>query len=198
MSVPWPTIARAAGVFAGTNVDDLVILTALFLTARTRGVPRPWQVVAGQYLGFLVLVAISAGAAAGLVVVPGAWAGLLGLVPLGLGLYGLWRARLADGDGSDPVAAGLFGVATITIANGADNLSVYIPVFRALRLGQVVQTTAVFLVLLALWCAAGAVLGRRPKIVAMVERAGHLMVPIVFIVIGIWILVASGISAKVL
>lgn len=198
MSAPWTTIIRAAGVFAATNIDDLVVLTALFLTARTRGVPRPREIVAGQYLGFAVLVAVSAGAAAGLVAVPGPWAGLLGLVPLALGIRGLWRARSAGRDGAGPVAAGLLGVATITIANGADNLSVYVPVFHALRAGQVLLTIAVFLVLLGLWCVAGAALGRHPKIIAALERVGPLLVPVVFIVIGVWILVAAGISAKLL
>ncbi|MFD2418755.1 cadmium resistance transporter [Amycolatopsis pigmentata] len=197
MTAPWTTIAQAAGVFACTNIDDLVVLTALFLAARARGVPRPREVVVGQYLGFAVLVAVSAGAAAGLVAVPGAWAGLLGLVPLALGVRGLWRARSADRDGADPVASGLLGVAAITIANGADNLSVYVPVFHALRAGQVLLTIAVFLVLLGLWCAAGAALGGRPKIIAGLARVGPVLVPAVFIVIGVWILVAAGISAKV-
>lgn len=185
-------------MFAGTNIDDLVVLTALFLTVRTRGVPRAWEVVVGQYLGFAVLVVISAGAAAGLVAVPGAWVGLLGLVPLALGIRGLWRARSAGRDGFDPVASGLLGVTAITIANGADNLSVYVPVFHALRAGQVLLTTAVFFVLLGLWCAAGAALGGYAKVVAVLERAGPVLVPAVFIVIGAWILVAAGISAKVL
>lgn len=40
------TIGQAAGMFAVTNVDDLVLLAIFFARARA------WHVVAGQYLGF--------------------------------------------------------------------------------------------------------------------------------------------------
>jgi cadmium resistance protein CadD (predicted permease) len=53
------TIGAAVGVFAGTNVDDLIILTVLFLSARASGEPRPWQIWTGQYAGVGVLVAVS-------------------------------------------------------------------------------------------------------------------------------------------
>ena len=51
-------IPAAAGVFAGTNVDDIIVLTVLFLAARTSGRPRPWQIWVGQYAGIAVLVAL--------------------------------------------------------------------------------------------------------------------------------------------
>lgn len=41
-------IGTAVAVFAGTNVDDIILLTVLFLASRAGGVPRPWQIVAGQ------------------------------------------------------------------------------------------------------------------------------------------------------
>ncbi len=52
--------------FAGTNVDDIVVLTVLFVASSTGGRPRTWQIVTGQYLGFSALVAISVIAALGL------------------------------------------------------------------------------------------------------------------------------------
>jgi len=183
-------------VFAGTNVDDLVVLTALFLAARTHGTPRPWQIVAGQYLGFLTLVAVSAGAAAGLVIVPDRWVGLLGLIPLVLGVRGLWRARTHDGDNAAPLASGLLGVASVTIANGADNISIYTPLFRTLGVGATLLTTAVFVALLALWCAAGAWLGSHKRVIDTLRKVGHLLVPIVFIAIGAWILIDSRVLTE--
>ena len=73
------TIASAIGLFAATNIDDIVVLTVLFL-ASSRGKPRPWQIVAGQYLGFITLVVISVIAALGLTIVPDEWVGFLGLI----------------------------------------------------------------------------------------------------------------------
>ncbi|MFC6078629.1 hypothetical protein [Microbispora bryophytorum] len=43
------TLGTAFAVFAGTNVDDVVILTVLFLSARAKGRLHPWQIVTGQY-----------------------------------------------------------------------------------------------------------------------------------------------------
>jgi len=193
---PVTTIVSGAGVFAGTNIDDLVVLTALFLAARTQGKPRPWQIVTGQYLGFLALVAASVAAAAGLLIVPDRWVGLLGLVPLGLGIRGLFYARSHNGDDAVPIASSLLGVASVTIANGADDISVYTPLFRTLGLGQTLLTVTVFLVLLALWCATGALLGAHKKVIDALKKRGHLLVPIVFIAVGSWILIDSGVLTQ--
>ena len=127
------TIGSAIGLFAATNIDDIVVLTVLFL-ASSRGKPRPWQIVAGQYLGFITLVVISVIAALGLTIVPDEWVGFLGLIPLGIGIWTLVRGLRRNGDDDDDdekiTAVGLWGVAGITIANGADNISLYTPIFR--------------------------------------------------------------------
>ncbi|MBB2914938.1 cadmium resistance protein CadD (predicted permease) [Streptosporangium becharense] len=178
------TIATAAAVFAGTNIDDILILTVLFLTSRARGLPRPRQIVAGQYAGIAALVAVSAVAALGLAVVPDRWVGLLGLVPFGMGLRGLVRAGRSGGDEPEPVASGVFSVAGVTVANGADNISVYTPMFRTIGPAPSLVTVTVFAVLVAVWCAAASWLGSHGKVVALVERTGRWLVPLVFMVIG--------------
>jgi cadmium resistance protein CadD (predicted permease) len=134
---PLGTAAVAVGVFAGTNIDDLMVLTVLFLSARATSKPQPWQIWAGQYTGIGVLVAVSAVAALGLTIVPDRWVGLLGLVPFALGVKGLAAAIRARGHDDPPAPAtapGLISVAGVTIANGADNISVYTPMFRTIGL----------------------------------------------------------------
>lgn len=184
------TAATAAGVFAGTNVDDLIVLTVLFLAARASGRPRPWQIWAGQYAGIAVLVAVSVLAALGLALVPDRWVPLLGLVPVALGVRGLIGAvRRSPGDDEAPAVAGnAVAVAGVTIANGADNIAVYTPVFRTIGPAGSVLTIAVFAVLVAVWCLASSWLGSHRRVIALVERYGHWLVPLVFIVIGAAIL----------
>lgn len=186
--------AAAAAVFAGTDVDDLLVLTVLFLGSRTTGRPRPWQIWAGQYLGIGVLVAVSAAAAAGLAVVPDRWVGLLGLLPLTIGVVGLVKAVRSRGEGEPPetvVATGVLAVAGVTIANGADNLSVYTPMFRALGPAATLVTVVVFALGTAVWCLAGSWLGTHPRVVAVLGRWGHWIVPVVFVVLGLAILATS-------
>ena len=63
------------------------------------------------------------------------------------------------------MVTGALGVAGVTIANGADNVAVYVPVFRALGAADSAVFLLVFVLLIALWCAAGAWLGGHPRVV---------------------------------
>ena len=192
------TIGSAIGLFAATNIDDIVVLTVLFLASR-RGKPRPWQIVAGQYLGFITLVVISVIAALGLTIVPDEWVGLLGLIPLGIGIFTLVRGLRRNGDDDDDekvTAVGLWGVAGITIANGADNISLYTPIFRTSTPGDVAIMIVVFLILVAVWCAAGRLIGTRKAVTEGLERVEHWLVPVVFIGLGLFILIESGVIIR--
>jgi cadmium resistance protein CadD (predicted permease) len=193
------TVATAAGMFAGTNVDDIIVLTVLFLSFRAIGVPAVWQIWAGQYAGIALLVAVSVIAALGLTIIPDEWVGLLGLIPFALGVRGLIsaiRTRHTDEDSSPTVASGLIPVAGITIANGADNISVYTPVFRTIGAGPTTVTIIVFAAGVALWCLAASLLASHKKVIATVERYGHWIVPGVFIVIGGLIVVEAGVLSR--
>lgn len=187
------TVAAAVALFAGTNVDDLIVLTVLFLSSRTTGRPRRWEIWAGQYAGIAALVAASALVAAGLAVVPDRWIGLLGLIPLLLGVRALIQTLRSRGDGGPPpaVATTALAVAGVTVANGADNIAVYTPVFRTIGVTDSLVTNAVFFVLVAVWCAAAARLGAHPRVVAFIERHGHWLVPAVFVAIGLLIILDS-------
>ena len=196
MSQIFATIATAAGVFAGTNVDDIIVLTVLFLASRTTGKPDRWQIWIGQYAGIAALVAVSAIAAAGLAIVPDRWVGLLGLIPFALGVRSLVTAIQSRSNGEDtatPVAGNAIAVAGVTIANGADNISVYTPLFRTIGLNSTVLTIAVFAVLVAVWCLAGSWLASHKPVIAVIERYGHWIVPAVFMLIGAVIVIESGV-----
>ncbi|MEU8410971.1 cadmium resistance transporter [Micromonospora sp. NPDC048842] len=187
------TAGAAAVVFAATDIDDIVILTLFFVAARTTGRPRTREIVAGQYLGIGALALASAVIAGGLLVVPDPWTGLLGLLPIALGV----RALRSSGDDEAPaVVTGALGVAGVTIANGADNVAVYVPVFRALGVADSAVFLLVFVLLIALWCVAGAWLGGHRRVVRLVERAGAWLVPTIFVAIGLVILVSSGVLGR--
>jgi cadmium resistance protein CadD (predicted permease) len=183
-------VGGAALAFAATNVDDLVVLTAL-VGAGLRRV----DVVAGQYAGVGALVAVSVVASLGLLVVPDRWVALLGLVPLGLGVRGLVRAARRSGADAAPVATvrSWWGVAALVVTNGADNVGVYTPVFRQLGGAATAVYVGVFAVGVAVWCAVGTLLAGRAPVVRLLERAGHWLVPAVFVAVGVLVL-ASGLG----
>ncbi len=198
------TIAAAIGLFAATNIDDIVVLAVLFL-ASSRGRIRGWQIVVGQYLGFIALVVLSVVAALGLTIVPDEWVGFIGLLPLAIGVLGLvrWLRRRGDDDDDDGAAGalrtgGLLGVAGITIANGADNISLYTPVFRTISPTDTVLTIVVFLLLVAVWCVAGRAVGTHPKVTETLERIEHWLVPAVFVGLGLYIIIESGVVPRLI
>ncbi|MDO4254465.1 MAG: cadmium resistance transporter [Kocuria sp.] len=88
------------------------------------------------------------------------------------------------------------GVAGITIANGADNISLYTPIFRTSSPGDVAVMIVVFLILVAVWCAAGRLIGTHKAVTETLERVEHWLVPVVFIGLGLFILIESGVIVR--
>lgn len=189
------TVLTAAGAFAATNLDDLLVLSVLFLSARTRRVPGYWRIWVGQYLGIGILTAVAAAAAWALTPVPVEWVGFLGLVPLVLGCYALLRIARPSGDPPKPRSLTLPVIVAVTVANGGDNISVYIPLFRALGPVATAATGLTFAVMVAVWCAAGYWLTAHPTVGALCRRAGNGVIPVVYIALGCTIIVRSGVIA---
>lgn len=190
-------IGRAVGVFAVTNVDDLVII-ALFVgrLAGVRG--RTARVALGQYLGFGVILVGSLVAARGAALLPTTWLPYLGLVPLLLGLreaWELWSERREGPDEDDDAeqrTPGVLTIAAVTIANGGDNVGVYVPLFAVAGVSGQVVYVVVFLVLVAVWVGAGRFLATRAPVARALARWGHVLMPVVLVGIGLAILVEGG------
>jgi cadmium resistance protein CadD (predicted permease) len=188
-------VLTAFALFAVTNADDIVVLTILNVTSRVSGRPRGWQIWAGQCAGFAVLIAVSLAVAGGLFLVPAHWLWLLGLLPLGMGVYKLAvasRARRTGQPASPAVVTGLTGVIGLTIVNGGDNVSVYTPVFRTSGLAEIMLTIAVFMAGTALYCLAGSRFAANHAVNKFIERWGQWIVPAVFILIGLYIFHKTG------
>ena len=64
------TAGTALALFAGTNLDDMMVLAVLSASARAGGRPRRWEIWAGQYAGAAVLVLVSVAAGRGLTLIP--------------------------------------------------------------------------------------------------------------------------------
>jgi cadmium resistance protein CadD (predicted permease) len=192
-----PAAAGAAVVlFAGTNIDDLVVLAVLNASSRTGGLPKRWQIWAGQYAGIAILVAVSLAAGRGLALIPGHWIWVLGLLPLGLGLWKLAaaiRARHSGDQASITVARGVTGVTGLTIANGGDNLAAYTPVFATITATAAAVTVVVFAAGVAVWCLAGAWVVSHHRLTEALHRWGHWAIPAVYILIGVYIFQKAGV-----
>ncbi|MCU1679827.1 MAG: putative quaternary amine transporter [Amycolatopsis sp.] len=191
------TIGEAVGMFAATNIDDLVVLSLFFALSRRAGV-GPGRVVLGQYLGFGAVLAVSIGGALGVGALPKSVIAYFGLVPVFLGLRAAWTTwRGSSAPDVEQGSAGgptVLAVAAATFANGGDNIGVYVPVFATSGTGGLVVFTVVFLLLVAIWCAAGHAFAARPVITRALSRWGHVLLPAVLV--GIGVVVLGGILAR--
>ena len=182
-------VGVAITVFVLTNIDDLLLLAAFFADGRL----RPAAIVGGQLLGIGALVAASWIAALSALVIPSAWIALLGLAPLALGIRLLWTpardaaADTAQRDVVDARHSQLVSVAAVTIANGGDNLGVYIPLFAAdVRL--IPLYAAIFGALTLVLCGVGRLIVDAPIVGSRLRRYGRLALPFVLIALGLWIM----------
>jgi cadmium resistance protein CadD (predicted permease) len=181
----------AAVTFVGTNIDNLAVTAAQFAAAPAHRLRR---LTAGQLTGFLVILGASAGGAAILSALPVRWVGLLGLVPLALGLRGLLALRrpAEARDPRWPVAGGFFTAALVTVGSGGDNLAVTIAVLRQGDPGHG-AFVAVCLVALDLLATGGAfLLGRHPRTLRLVERGTVVLTPLARCAIGVFVLARAG------
>jgi cadmium resistance protein CadD (predicted permease) len=66
------------------------------------------------------------------------------------------------------------------------------PVFTVVGAAGMVAYVAVFLIGVAVWCAAGWFLATRPVMAKTLARWGHIILPIVLIGLGLFILIEGG------
>jgi cadmium resistance protein CadD (predicted permease) len=80
--------------------------------------------------------------------------------------------------------AGALGVASITVANGSDNIGVYLPMFASHGPSEVVVTLGTFALMTGLWCQIAWWLTRAPGLATVLQRYGDALLPVVLIGIG--------------
>ena len=196
--------------FAATNIDDILILLLFFTQVDTNF--RRRHIIIGQYLGFLAIILASLPGFFGGLVVRREWIGLLGILPIAIGLKQLLSGQQEDtevqtvSDNFTQTSPSNFilsfiwtilhpqtyKVAAVTIANGGDNISIYIPLFAGHNLASLGVILIVFLVMVGVWCAIAYYLSLHPAIATVLSRYGHRIVPFVLIGLGLLIMYERG------
>jgi cadmium resistance transport/sequestration family protein len=194
----FTTISTGVTAFAATNLDDIIILM-LFFSQVNAGF-RYRHIVAGQYLGFGALVLTSLTGFWGSLLLPRPWIGLLGLLPIAIGINRLFNTDPEEEVGQDMQSSSwltgilspqAYSVAAITFANGGDNIGIYVPLFASNTWEELVIILGVFFSLVGFWCYTACQLTRLPLIAKTLTRYGNLLIPFVLIGLGILILLDS-------
>lgn len=195
------TIAKGIAAFIATNIDDIVILLLFF--AQVGATFRRRHIVVGQYLGFIVLLAASLPGFFGSLILPEARIRLLGLFPIAIGLGVLLKGKEDESEVEvelEPseslkfatfLSPQTYSVAAITVANGADNIGVYVPLFASSNLESLLVILGVFLMLVGVWCYAADQLTRLPAIAQLLTHYSNAFVPCLLIGLGVFIVKES-------
>lgn len=185
--------------FVATNLDDIVILMLFF--SQVTVLFRRRHIVAGQYLGFGALILATLPSFFGSALFPRPWIGLLGLVPIAIGITRLLGSEAEDDETIDeqPKSSWLtsflspqtYSVAAVTFANGGDNIGIYVPLFANATWESLLVILTTFFSMVGIWCYAAYRLTRVDAIAHSLTRFGNQLVPFVLIGLGGLILIDS-------
>lgn len=189
-------IGIGISAFVATNVDDIFVLMIFFSNSNF----HKGQVVVGQYLGIGLLIVISTLGALLALVIPQYIIGLLGFVPVSIGIVKLTQLRKRDilipGQTTERVSRwhhlSVLTVAAVTFSNGGDNIGIYTPLFAKYNsANEVIFISIIFMVMTAVWCIIAYCLVGHRLIATRIRKIGHIIFPFVLIGLGIFILLSS-------
>jgi cadmium resistance protein CadD (predicted permease) len=189
-------IAIGIAAFAATNIDDIFVLMIFFssLTFPVR------HIVLGQYIGIGLLISISAIGSLIALVVPTHIIGLMGIIPIAIGVKNLIEIRKKNNSDSRQIAQDIkkrsylsfLSVAAVTFSNGGDNIGVYVPLFSKYNtVSQITTFMTVFLAMTAVWCIAAYYFVNHPLVASRIRHIGSILLPFVLVGLGIYIVIES-------
>lgn len=185
------TILTSIVAFISTNIDDIFLLMLFYASGRF----SKTNILIGQYVGIAALVIISfTGAYIGSFF-DERYVGLLGLFPIYLGVrdtIALLRGKEDDDEPADLRSSGFLAIAGVTIANGGDNIGIYVPLLTTMSTPEKIELVVVFALATYGWCRAAQYLASHPLVAKQLEKYGHILTPIVLFLLGLFILLESG------
>ncbi|HEY5748824.1 MAG TPA: cadmium resistance transporter [Chryseolinea sp.] len=193
-------IATGILAFVSSNIDDIFLLM-LFFGDRNF---KPREIILGQFAGIGALIGISLVFSLIGLVIGKAYIGLLGLLPVYFGIKGVVKLFSAEPPDDDEHPAKKQGnrsnpwiVSGVTIANGGDNIGIYVPLFATLAWPQKITVISIFFIMTAAWCMLARYLSRHPLMARAIDKYGHVVTPFVLIALGIYILNESDVLSLI-
>ena len=184
-------IAVAAGAFIGTNLDNLILLVAL----HKRYTQRARMVTAGYFSGMILIGAICLVVGEAGEFIPIAYLGLLGVIPILIGVNALFQLFRNKRSGDSKGLA--LGTANHTIfitvlmtqlSNSADSIITFSVLLADSADSSDYLITATFLAMAGVfaWLALYALKHRRLR--HFLDRYGDYVTPFILILVGVYIL----------
>ena len=180
-------ISVSAGAFISTNLDDICLLILFFSMLKEKR--QTWFVIAGEYLDIATLCILSLLISKGAALILGKYIWIVGFVPLGFGIKSLIGLIRKKEDAVFTMSAEgtwmlIFAEWAVTVSNGGDNLSIYIPLLGNLGLGTFHIFFIVMMAMTTLWWILALTLRGIPAVSDVFSKAGKYILPVVFLLVG--------------
>lgn len=195
MSEFFAASLTAIASYLATSLDELPLLFLYYAGARRRGA---LQVTLGYFGGTLALLLISLAGGLGLqAFVPARYLRWIGLIPLGLGVWRLFKGEQDEqedqGQASRDRGWGLgAGIFLLTLSLGTDDLAVYLPLFASLGGSLLALVFALQLVDTAAFALIAYRLTRIEPLQKWIESRGRWIEGGIFALVGLYILLLAG------
>lgn len=194
-------IAASVIAYITTEMDDLLLLLVLFSRAKNK--TERTCIIVGKYIGLALVVCCCTMFAVYISKVPSKYIGLLGFVPIVIGVRSLFEKKNDDEDANADTPLQntnsfpekiLFVAETVvmTLASSGDNIAVYIPFFTSLHGFDFLAMSIVFIVMQALWCILSLLVCNAKQVRQFNQQFYRIIIPVLFFSLGIYILIKDG------
>ncbi|HEM3576557.1 TPA: cadmium resistance transporter [Streptococcus suis] len=181
------TYALILGI--STSIDYFLILFLLFSQAKKPGEKR--TIYFGQLLASFILILLSSILSQVANIFLADWIlGLLGFVPILLGVRILFENEEETEIPDSKI--GLLSVIFISLASGVDNLGIFTPYFTTLSTLETLLTAGLILLETVAICYLAEKFGSLHSISEFIEKYEKMILPTIFIILGIYILFEFG------
>lgn len=193
-------ILSAVLSYIGTSIDHIIVLILLFNQTQHRK-RDDVSIISAVFIGFTLIVLTSLAARFGLSLFEPDWIGLLGLIPIVLGVRVLFKPVDDEQKAQDEISRSFsrhqsqfVSVFFLMLAFGGDNLGVYIPLFASLDWLGITVTLLIYYGLTGIMLAAAYKISEVKKINHFIEKYERWLVSSVFILLGLFILLENGVG----
>jgi cadmium resistance protein CadD (predicted permease) len=191
MSEVLVVIAVTAGAFIGTNLDNLLLLTAMYSRYERHAV----MVTAGYFAGMILIGVIALAIGEVGEFIPLTYLGLLGVVPMMMGALGLFKL-FRNTDAGEPkvvVSSGssltvFLALISTQLSNGADTIITFSALLADSNDAADYLVAPTFLAMIGVFNAVAWYALKHRTLSKIVSRYGQYVTPFILILVGFYIL----------
>jgi cadmium resistance protein CadD (predicted permease) len=191
MSEVLVVIAVTAGAFIGTNLDNLLLLTAMYSRYERHAV----MVTAGYFAGMILIGVIALAIGEVGEFIPLTYLGLLGVIPMMMGVLGLFKLFRNTHAGEPKVVVSSGGSLTVFLAlistqlsNGADTIITFSALLADSSDVADYLVAPTFLAMIGVFNAVAWYALKHRTLSKVVSRYGQYVTPFILMLVGFYIL----------